>query len=228
MFNAHNFHPATSPHPLHVGIIPDGGRRWAAINGCTLTAAYQHTCQKLENFVETLWQLHVDELSIYIASKENFRRPGNEVNAFIETTKEAFELQIAGLAQKHNLRVCVAGNKAGWPASLAEAAIHLENQTAANSNGTLNLCVGYHPADEILYALQRASIPEDFYNHLWVKKPIDLIIRSGGANVLSNFLPLQAGYSRLYFFNELSNDLKNEQIKQTIESYCNEVLKYGT
>lgn len=228
MFTAHNFHPTSSPHPLHVGIIPDGGRRWALNNGCSLAVAYQYTCQKLESLVETLWPCNVNELSIYIASKENFRRPDNEVNAFIETTKKAFELQIAGLALKHNLRVCVAGNKAGWPASLAEAARHVENQTAANSKGTLNLCVGYHPADEILYALQRASCPEDFYNFLWVKKPVDLIIRSGGANVLSNFLPLQTGYARLYFFSELFNDLNLDQILQTIELYRKEVLKYGT
>lgn len=228
MFNAHNFHPATKPHPLHVGIIPDGGRRWAVNNGCSLRVAYQHTCQKLENLVEALWQLQVDELSIYIASKENFRRPDNEVNAFIETTKEAFEFHISTLAQRHNLRVCVAGNKKAWPISVADAAINLENKTGANSNGTLNLCVGYHPADEILHALQRASCPEDFYNHLWVKKPIDLIIRSGGANVLSNFLPLQTGYARLYFFNELFNDLNLDQILQTIELYRKEVLKYGT
>jgi undecaprenyl diphosphate synthase len=122
----------------------------------------------------------------------------------------------------------VAGSKSILPDELIEAVNTLENATQNHAGGTLNLCIGYHPADEILQALNKAPEPEAFYNYLWVKKPVDLIIRSGGANVLSNFLPLQSGYARLYFFNDFFNDLKDETIQQTIETYCSEVLKYGT
>jgi undecaprenyl diphosphate synthase len=228
MYKPNDFHPAIGPHPLHVGLIPDGGRRWAANNACSLAEAYNQTCQKLERLFETLWQLNVDELSIYIASKENFRRPENEIKAFVEITKKALGTHIAQLAVKHQVRVCVAGSKSILPDELIEAVNTLENATQNHADGTLNLCIGYHPADEISHALKTAPKPEAFYNYLWVKKPLDLIIRSGGANVLSNFLPLQSGYARLYFFNDFFNDLKNETIQQTIENYCNEVLKYGT
>ena len=76
----------------HLGIIPDGNRRWARANNISLEAVYQIFANKIANIVELLPKLEVKELSVYIASKENLTRKPEEiepvVNSCIDTVSE--------------------------------------------------------------------------------------------------------------------------------------------
>ena len=58
-------------------------------------------------------------------------------------------------------------------------------------------------------------------------KPLDLIIRTGDANLLSNFLPIQSSFARLYFINKLFNDINNADIEEIINSFSQIYRKYG-
>jgi undecaprenyl diphosphate synthase len=62
---------------------------------------------------------------------------------------------------------------------------------------------------------------------MWVKRPLDLIIRSGGANLTSNFLPLQSGFARLYFLDELFNDVKLETVIGIMDGFNDLNRKFG-
>jgi undecaprenyl diphosphate synthase len=228
MYSPENFHPSVKSHPLHIGIIPDGGRRWAVQNACSLIDSYDFTRQKLYEFVPKLLQNGVNQISIYLSSKENFRRSEQEVKAFVDTSVAALLNDIRKLAYAEHLHVKVAGIREGLPQKYINAIELIENETIDFTSAKLNLCIGYHPHDEIIHAINAADSAAGFVNHLWVNTPIDLVIRTGGANLLSNFLPLQSGYARLYFFNELFNNLKWENILSILNEYKNENLKYGT
>jgi undecaprenyl diphosphate synthase len=71
------------------------------------------------------------------------------------------------------------------------------------------------------------SNDENFVDLLAVKKPVDVIIRSGAANLLSNFLPIQSGFARLYFYDKLFNDLTVADVQSTYQKFIQQNLKYG-
>lgn len=220
------FHPNASSGIKHIGIIPDGGRRWAKANNLTLLNSYNETRKKIAEFVIILAQLGIPEISLFLSSRENFKRHQQEVEAFNSATSVAILETIPQMALRHKIRVNVAGDISHLHKDFIKSIDQLVELTRHFERVKLNLLISYNPADEINHAIKNTDSGE-FINKLWVNTPLDLIIRTGGANLLSNFLPLQAGYARLYFCEKLFNDLTlNDLLQYTIE-YSALERKYG-
>jgi len=227
MSTTDTFHPEKTRIPYHVGLIPDGGRRWAQANGCSLADSYVKTKQLIRDMVVFLTDSGVFEISIYLSSIQNFRRTTEEVEAFNNVSAFAFQNDILKLAREKNLRINVAGNRKAIPESYLNAIQLAESETKSNDRGVINILVAYNPVDEIIEAFSKNDNPSEFLKYLWVTTPLDLIIRSGGANLLSNFLPLQSGFARLVFFDELFNDLTISNIIHVFEDFFGIERKFG-
>ncbi len=225
--NTADFHPAPGTIPRHIGIIPDGGRRWAKVHECSLQESYAIARNKLEDFVLFLVERGVIEISIYLSSIQNFRREADELDANLDIIETSMTKEIAALAQAKNLKVVVAGNRDIVPGSFRAEVGTLEQLTINNTGGRLNLLIAYDPIEEITQAIKAAKDPDQFLNHLWVTTPVDFIIRSGKAPLLSNFLPIQSGFARLYFFSKLFNDLGLEDITCALENFSVLDRKFG-
>lgn len=227
MSTTDTFHPGKTRVPHHVGLIPDGGRRWAQVNGCSLADSYNRTKQLIRDMVVFLTESSVFEISIYLSSIQNFRRSTFEVEAFNQVSTLAFQHDILNLAHERQLRINVAGNRNAIPDDYLKAIETAELKTIAYKQGQINILVAYNPVDEIMEAFSRSGNSDEFLKHLWVTNPLDLILRSGGANLLSNFLPLQSGYARLVFFDRLFNDLIISDLKQVLWDFTNIERKFG-
>jgi len=228
MENGTDFHPDNSKIPLHVGLIPDGGRRWAAKEGVSLADSYHQTKRFLAEICIYLFDLGVKEISIYLSSVQNFRRPPNEIEAFNAVSEIAFGNEILQLAKSRQLQIVVAGNRDILPEGYLNALESVEVETAGFQNGRINLCIAYNPIEELTYAISKSGKHTDILQNLWVKTPVDLIIRSGDANLLSNFLPLQSGFARLYFPKKVFNDLTITDFKEIINEFMMLERKFGT
>jgi undecaprenyl diphosphate synthase len=222
-----SFHPGKTRVPLHVGLIPDGGRRWAQVNRCSLADSYNRTKQLIHDMVVFFTESGVFEISIYLSSIQNFRRPTFEVEAFNQVSTFAFQHDILYLAYERQLRINVAGNRNSIPYDYLKAIEAAESETKSYKQGQINILVAYNPIDEIIGAFSKSENPDEFLKHLWVTNPLDLIIRSGGANLLSNFLPLQSGYARLVFYDRLFNDLTIKDLEQVLWEFTNIERKFG-
>lgn len=227
MMNTSGFHPEKTTIPRHVGIIPDGGRRWAKENNCSLADSYTKTKKLIREMVVFLTSSGVFEVSIYLSSIQNFRRSAGEIEAFNNVSTFAFREDIFDLACERELKINVAGNRAVIPTSYLSAIEFAETSTKYFTKGVINILVAYNPIDEIIEAFSKSSQPDNFLSHLWVTTPIDLIIRSGGANLLSNFLPLQSGFARLIFYDKLFNDLTVNDLKLIFVEFFNIERKFG-
>jgi undecaprenyl diphosphate synthase len=227
MNHTDSFHPSPGPIPKHVGIIPDGGRRWAKAQGCTLEEAYNYTISRLLQIANFLYQKDVKEISIYLASIENFKRSSEEMAANLEIVESALKNEIAALANQRNLVVKISGNRQVFPISLAAEVMSLEKSTLNNTQGLLNLLIGYNPLDEIIESVKSTVVPEHFYRNLSVNTPVDIVFRSGGAHLLSNFLPLQSAYARLCFFDKLFNDLSIKDLEEALADFADTKRKFG-
>jgi undecaprenyl diphosphate synthase len=222
-----DFHPDKLIKGLHVGFIPDGGRRWAEKNNVSLIESYTLSKTLLAEFVTRMFHEGVDEISIYLSSSQNYRRENHEVLAFTSVIHQALFEELNQLINQLGVKIVIAGNSSVLGNESKELLNELIHASLKNENFRLNLCIAYNPLEEIIQAQQLTLNNESFTEHLWVTKPLDLVIRTGNANLLSNFLPLQSGYARIFFSEKLFNDLRWEEIAHWITFYKELNLKYG-
>jgi len=222
------FHPENTIIPGHVGLIPDGGRRWAEKNGVSLADSYQKTTTLLKSFCSYLFDEGVNEISIYLSSIQNFRRQQSETEAFNKVSENAFGNDILQLAEDKHIKIVMAGNREILTKEYLKAIEFVEAKTSGFQERTINLCIAYNPLEELFNAFSKTENKLGMLQHLWVKTPLHLIIRSGGANLLSNFLPLQSGFARLYFFDKLFNELTISDIQRIMTEFMMLDRKVGT
>jgi len=225
-FNSLAFYPNKNS-PLHIGIIPDGGRRWAKEHQTSLTEAYDKSKEMLQKMADFYFAQNVDTLSIYVASHENFKRSEEEKSAFSNVVEVSLQTDFLDLAHRLQVKIMIVGDRKLFANSLLTSVEKIETDTADYIKGEINLCIGYHPVLEIQRAIEKSIHPENFLKHLDIKKPLNFIIRTGDANVLSNFLPLQSGFARIYFIKKLFNDLTMDNVFDVYQSYLSLNLKYG-
>ena len=167
-----------------------------------------------------LFEHRLQTISIYLLSKANLSRSASEI--------EAISLAIADLLtdlQRLGVAIGVAGDLSLVGKELREN-VHRVTAAEPASSRRINLCIAYDPMDELRTARQRAGAG-DLLEHLWVMDPVDLVIRTGDAQTLSNFLPLQCAYARIAFRSELFNDISLEQMMDEVRHHEGQELLYG-
>ena len=214
---------------LHIGFIPDGARRWAAENNVALTEAYDVTFGKLATTVEALVARDVPAVSLYLLSRANLQRTPHELNSFYEALERFLYKYLLEATTARPCHIKAVGSLKLLPASYRNA-VQFAVEQRQHSGTRIYLCIAYSPEDELNSALQH-PVPGDacqLLSRLWVPEPLDVVIRTSGIPLLSNFLPLQAGYARLYFLPELFNNLDLSDILHVLEEDAARTRKYGT
>ncbi|AIG98093.1 polyprenyl diphosphate synthase [Archaeoglobus fulgidus] len=202
--------------PHHIAIIMDGNRRFARKKGLEPHEGHFFGSKKTEEVLEWCWDLGVKMLTLYAFSTENFRRSEKEKkNIFQLLESELRRLLKDRRTYERELRVKVVGKRELLPENLRETIKEVEERTKKHRRHYLNVAVAYGGRQEIIDAV-RAILrkvrkgevrPEEIdekmlEEHLYGEgrySKVDLIIRTGGEQRLSNFLPWQAANSVAYF-----------------------------
>ena len=221
------FHPSREVVPVHVGIIPDGSRRWAVKNRVSYYDSYDLAMKNLCQIMDLLYDKGVDMISLYFSSRQNFERPDVEIEAFCKAESNFCDNYILPIARKNDLRVTFCGDRALLPRYLLDSLTNIEERTRGCTGRKLNLCVAYNPLVELWESSLRSNSPDDLVNNLWISQPVDLTIRTGNANLISNFLLLQSGFARLYFVEKLINDISKSDIEEIMDDFYKIERKYG-
>lgn len=184
----------------HVALIADGNRRWAAENNVPWETGYLQGLTAIENCCDWAISQGVKYLTIYCFSTENWGRPENEVNQLMNFARWYFSEKLDWYIAS-DISVCFAGRKDRLALDLVEKLNKVENATSNCNSLRLTICVDYGGRDEIVRAIADGARTEDeISEHLDIKAPDpDMIIRTGGAMRLSNFLLWQAAYAELFF-----------------------------
>ncbi len=201
---------------LHVGLIGDGVRRWAKSNNIPLLDAYIAAGDRVAGFIDFFFDNSASTLSLYMLSKENLNRPKDDLQAAVTGEQFFFETILTDLVKKWDCRVYLAGDSELLPEKYLEA-IHKLMVFPGSTTRKIYLLAGYNPIDE----MQRAYEEDhgDFIHHLWVKEPVDIVIRTSGEHRISNFLPLQSGYAELFFLDKHINDLETEDCYRVLKEF---------
>lgn len=219
----------------HVAIIMDGNGRWAKKRNMPRTYGHKEGMNRVIENVRYASDTGIKYLTLYAFSKENWKRPKEEVSFLMKLIIIYINSQIDEL-DKNNVKIVVSGDLDGiYPDSKAVIDGAIE-RTSKNTGLVLNICLNYGSRDEIIRAINLAKkdnkeinsyedLKEYFYNPS-IPDP-DLIIRTSGEERLSNFLLMQSAYSELYFTQKLWPDFHKEDFREALENFALRHRRYG-
>jgi len=226
--------------PKHIGIILDGNRRYAKKLMMQPWKGHELGAEKFKNFIEWANELGIQEITAYVFSIQNFKRPKEEVDFLMNIfKKEAEEMlkpeKLNELAEK-GTKIRFIGKREMLPEDIRELQNKIMKETEKNTPKTINFAMAYGGREEILNAVQEIIheglkpeqiTEEEFSKHLWLQSEPELIIRTGGEQRTSNFLPWQSTYSEFKFIDKLWPEITQEDLKEIIEEYCNRDRRFG-
>lgn len=194
--------------PKHIGIIPDGNRRWAAEHGLGKEQGYAHGLAPGKRLLRAAREAGVRELTYYGFTVENCRRPQAQVQAFSEACVAAAES-----IRDEDVSIYVLGDTASpcFPTALLP---YTRRQTDARM--TVNLLVHYGWRWDMRSGWASRDVPA-----------IDLVIRWGGMRRLSGFLPLQSAYADICVLDELWPDFDEAQFRRALDWYDRQDVTRG-
>lgn len=222
-------------HLQHLGIIMDGNRRWACKQGFKPWIGHKHGVTPLKMAVEFCLKYGLPYLTVYALSLENLKRPAEELSYLFDVlAPEIMDQELKKLGEQ-GVRVRFVGDRTQFPARLREKIEHVEQETAQNNRLVFTWLFCYGGQQEIIAAARSlchellknresadAVTQERFEKHLWsagVPAP-DLVIRTGCASRLSNFLSYESAYSELYFLNKYWPDVVEEDLNVAVRSFA--------
>jgi len=219
--------------PRHIGIIMDGNGRWAQSRGQPRITGHQAGVEAARGIVNACVELHIQVLTLYVFSTENWKRPLGEVS-FLMRLAEKYALEEIDELHQNGVRVQQMGQRDKLPSTLLDSLDKLAAQTKNNKRLILNLAINYSGRAEILNAaalIIQAHLkgeiniddisPMDFTYFLYCPNvpDVDLIIRTGGEKRLSNFL-LWRSVEAVYWSTPIYwPDFQTQDLSEAIKFY---------
>ena len=227
--------------PNHVAVIMDGNGRWAKKVGKQRFFGHNTGVSSVRNTIEASIDIGVKNLTLYVFSMENWKRPESEVKALMHLLFSSIDSELENL-NKNNIRLSVIGQKDLLPKKTKKRLIEAVDQTSKNNGLKLNLAISYGAKQEIIEAVKSISnkvkkniislenIDENIINdHLYTRNldNVDLLIRTGGEIRVSNFLLWQISYAELFFLKLLWPDFKKKHFYEAVIEYQNRARRFG-
>lgn len=227
--------------PNHVAIIMDGNRRWAKKQGLSAVGGHNYVVDKvIEPIIEHCGELGIEYLTMWAFSTENWKRDQEEVNGLMNLFRKALMTKVKGFIEK-GARLKMLGDISRFSPDIQEGMRKAMVESADNEKITVSFALNYGGRDEIVRAVNKilndkSQMPnvhklseEKFEKYLDTSEmpDPDLIIRTGGEQRLSGFLPWQSTYSELYFTETLMPELSVEEFDKALLEYENRQRRFG-
>ena len=219
--------------PFHLGIILDGNRRWATERGLPAFEGHRKGLENIKKVVNWCREKGIKTLTLFVFSTENWKRPKNEVN-YLMKLAEKMESHFSE-ASKQDVKIRVIGQRDKLPGAVKLSIEKIEDLTKSNKAMTLNFALSYGGRAEIVEAVKnimRQKVPINKIDEALISKnlwtsDLDLIIRTGKEQRISNFLIWQAAYSELYFFKKYWPDFNKKDLEEAILEYIRRQRRFG-
>jgi undecaprenyl diphosphate synthase len=197
---------------LHVAIIMDGNGRWAAARGQPRHAGHRAGARAVRRVVEAAPAAGIGILTLYAFSADNWRRPAGEVNGLMRL----FEAYLRGETARcvaEQVRLRIVGRRDRLGERLLRAMEAAESATAECGGLTLNIAVDYSSRDAIERGLR---LPD-----------VDLLIRTGGEQRLSDFLLWESAYAELWFTEQAWPDFDGAALAAAVREFRGRERRFG-
>lgn len=227
--------------PHHLAIIMDGNGRWAQERNLSRIEGHRAGAESVRIIVRTCRKIGIPILTLYAFSKENWQRPGREVQALWRLLSRYLKSELDEMTE-HSIRLNAIGDLQELPKSVNRLLVDTMNKTSANSEMLLNLALSYSGRTEIVRTAQKlaaacvanklkpAEIDEVmFAQNLYTSDmpDPDLLIRTSGEQRISNFLLWQMAYTELYVSPIYWPDFREAQLMEALADYQRRERRFG-
>jgi undecaprenyl diphosphate synthase len=213
---------------LHAAIIMDGNGRWASTRGLPRVAGHRAGAEALRRTVEAAPDLGIGVLTVYAFSSDNWRRPQPEVSALMKMFHTYLRREQAKCVDK-GVRVSVIGRRDRLPRLLLPVIEECESATAGGDTLHLRLAIDYSSRDAILAAAQalRGNATREALSDALGAQDVDLLIRTGGEQRLSDFLLWECAYAELVFTPAMWPDFAASDLAAAVGEFRSRERRFG-
>jgi len=224
--------------PFHVAITMDGNGRWAEFRGLPRTEGHRHGSHSVRLAVEAAPHFGITTLTLYAFSANNWSRPKSEVQALM-TIFDHYLHDIGPECIEEGIRFSLVGRRDRLPPSVCRQAQLLEEATSDGHVLDLRLAIDYSAREAIWRAADRliasghrsrdefdecvrsgSGLPAD-------TPDVDLLIRTGGQQRLSDFLLWEAAYAELWFTEVLWPDFAPAHLALAVDAFGRRERRFG-
>ena len=227
--------------PRHIAVIMDGNGRWAERQKLPRIEGHRRGVASVRRTVEECARLHIEQLTLYCLSSENWKRPQDELD-FLMHLLEQYMIEERSLLMKENVVVSVIGRRDGIPDRVLNEMDKTIEMSSRNTGTRLCLAINYGGRAEMVdavqgiaqkvldKALQITEITEQVISeHLYtVGMPDpDLLIRTAGEMRVSNFLLWQISYAELWVTERCWPEFRVEHLHDAIRGFASRDRRFG-
>ncbi len=215
--------------PRHVGIMMDGNGRWAKERGLPRLEGHRQGTQNVRRALDACQAYGIRIVTLYVFSTENWGRPKDEIDGFFELLGQVIDRETQNFCAE-GVHLVHSGSLDGVPGVLAEKVIRAVALTERNNRYVLNIAFNYGGRAELLEAARQVLSSDVSVDDLseWVLEgclytrglgDMDLVIRTGGDERLSNFFPWQAARAVFYTTPTFWPDFDKAEFEKALVAY---------
>lgn len=221
----------------HLAIIMDGNGRWATKRHLPRIAGHKAGVDALRRVVECASDEHIEMLSVYAFSTENWGRPRAEVDGLMRIFWETIRSDLERL-HRNGVRLRHLGRLTDLSPDIQRAVQHMVELTRNNTRIALNVCFNYGGRAELVDAVRQIiadgrdpdSITEELISSYLYTRDLpdpEMVIRTAGEMRVSNFLLWQSAYSEYYATSTLWPDFGREDLLAALQSFSARQRRFG-
>ena len=223
---------------FHVAIIMDGNGRWALLRGQPREAGHVVGATAVRRTVESAASLGITTLTLYAFSSDNWRRPRGEVDNLMFLFEKHLDSDCARLTDR-GVRFNVIGRRDRIPDSLRRSIERVEERTREGTSLHLRVAMDYSAREALLAAAGRVArgmsptrqaFEQAMYEAIHAPggtRDVDLLIRTGGEQRLSDFLLWESAYAELYFTDVAWPDFSEADLASAVQAFAARDRRYG-
>lgn len=223
---------------LHVGIIMDGNGRWATARGLSRSAGHATGARNARRIVEAAPSAGIRVLTLYAFSADNWNRPKREVAMLMRLFRRYLHSEVPRCLA-NGVRLTIIGRRDRLPTEVRRAVESAEHATRGGRTLDLRVALDYSSRDMIVRAARRVRsehVSREAFARLLGEvehahepvRDVDLLIRTGGEQRLSDFLLWECAYAELYFSKQLWPDFAPVHLNEAVEEFHARERRFGT
>ncbi len=233
-----NVTPRKKEDSLHVAIIMDGNGRWAQQRGKPRFWGHRQGAETVNKIIEAAPDHGISILTLYAFSADNWKRPKQEVSMLMQLLQRKLQMEVKN-SIKNGVRLSFIGRRDRLDPRLVRQMEKAEEATAQGKTIHVRLAVDYSARDALTRAAQIAAQEGDFSRERFKEylaramhckeavPDVDLLIRTGGEQRLSDFLLWESAYAEFYFTSTMWPDFDEDELARAIHEFHSRERRFG-
>ena len=220
---------AKAASQLHVAIICDGNGRWATSRFLPRSAGHRAGAETARSIIRCAPHLGIHTLTLFALSSANWKRPPAEVAAILKILQEYLVAETSHCLDE-GIRLNIIGRRDRLPVPLREAIADSEALTAKGHKLHLRLAVDYSARHTLFQAASRfykvTDLSSDAFSNVLAEvqrggsTDVDVLIRTGGEQRLSDFLLWECAFAEFFFLAKSWPDFTVKDLRDIVREFA--------